>query len=441
MMKIAHNFGKLRALAVICLALVCSAATRLSALDFTTLKTDTGFACFVCYAIYEDSSGFIWLGGQGVLMRCEGRRVKAYLRDPQDPGSFPGGQIFALAEDAKRRLLVSTDQGLMRFDPETDRFEDLGLAEGGGKPRVYSAIADRSGAVWASTDRAIYRRGPEEASFVAVRRHAKAPIMVFSPNCPLVQSPNGVIYAGTPDGLFSVAAGSREWTKILLDSSAGGGGGSEVVSLALDALGRLWIATWGGGFQLLAPGENASKAIRFGQFPISADVNARITTLSVAPSGAVLICCASEGVYRYEPETGKIVLFRASMAERGAIPDQPVFAAYEDARGFLWAGGNGAAYLAPLASSPFTSALAGNSILDIVEEKAGTFLLATAGSVLRWNRATGALRDLASEGTIPRSTGGAVYTEIIIGRDGKLWIGSWGGGVLRLDPATGSLRE
>ena len=76
------------------------------------------------YAVHQDQTGYLWLASEDGLYRYDGYRFEAFRADPSDPAALPVQRLLALAEAPDGRLWILADRfGLVRLDPQTERFE------------------------------------------------------------------------------------------------------------------------------------------------------------------------------------------------------------------------------------------------------------------------------------------------------------------------------
>ncbi|MEO8067140.1 MAG: two-component regulator propeller domain-containing protein [Flavobacteriales bacterium] len=68
-------------------------------------------------AMAEDREGFLWIGTENGLCRCDGINVDVYRNIPSDSTSLPGNFIHDLVLDNDGRLWVSCFGGIAKFDP------------------------------------------------------------------------------------------------------------------------------------------------------------------------------------------------------------------------------------------------------------------------------------------------------------------------------------
>jgi signal transduction histidine kinase/ligand-binding sensor domain-containing protein len=66
------------------------------------------------HAMFEDSTGTVWVGASDGLYRFGGSQ----LREVQLSSQWPGNQVWAIVEDNQRFLWLNTDLGLLRIAPD-----------------------------------------------------------------------------------------------------------------------------------------------------------------------------------------------------------------------------------------------------------------------------------------------------------------------------------
>jgi len=115
---------------------------------------------------------------------------------------LPGNHVGAITRDAHGYLWFATDRGLARFDGT--RFTAFGRGDGLPDGAVNDVIETKDGALWVAADTGVYRldpasgRGGAAPPFSAIRwQVARAPVPVV-----LAPRESGGIRVGTQDGVF-----------------------------------------------------------------------------------------------------------------------------------------------------------------------------------------------------------------------------------------------
>ena len=203
-------------------------------------------------AIAQDRTGFLWIATNKGLARYDGYRLRPIELPGETPASRSLGWVRALAPGADGRMWVATEfQGLMAYDPEHDRVERHGSAQGAGGPHApIRALAEgRDGAIWVGTlGRGLFRYDPVR------RRHEPQTLRWHDQDenrvVALHAGRDGTVWAGHWRGLARLTQGA--WQDVPLPGLPDG---MPVLALAEDRVGRLWLGTQDGHLGVVERGE------------------------------------------------------------------------------------------------------------------------------------------------------------------------------------------
>lgn len=131
--------------------------------DFQRIsKLDNVFA----YYLLEDSYGNIWVATyvEGVFCYDVHRKKwKHYTWDQTNPHSLPYNKVVSIYEDSQKRLWFATEGGgICRFIPETNTFIRYGMEKGFPSNTTYKIQEDKKGILWITTDRGLVSFDPEK---------------------------------------------------------------------------------------------------------------------------------------------------------------------------------------------------------------------------------------------------------------------------------------
>ena len=110
----------------------------------------------------------LWLATHGGgLVRFHPRTEKyfAYRHDERDPHSLSNDNVLSVCKDRRGDYWIGTADGLNRFDPEKEVFEQFHLTNGLPSETVYSILEDKLGNLWMGTNNGISRFDPIEKTF------------------------------------------------------------------------------------------------------------------------------------------------------------------------------------------------------------------------------------------------------------------------------------
>ena len=278
------------------------------------------------HALLANADGTLWVGGSDGLT----------LYDPvagvfSRVGRGAGGReqplpvVYTLARGREGEIWAGTrTEGLFRHDPETGEtlhYPSRPKVSGAlGNPWVLSMTLDRGGTLWVGTNGAgLHRYDPERDTFARYRYDPSDSQSLRDDNVlALIETRDGVLWAGTYGGLarryplssFVAREGVRSASEAGLRSNA-------VTAFAEDADGTLWIGTDGAGLHrspLAAPGELVQ--VPYDPEQPGARAATDVLSLVVDDEGAVWVG-AIGGLYRRDPGTGAFDRFSGTGVEPG----------------------------------------------------------------------------------------------------------------------------
>ncbi len=396
-----------RILVPLALVLCCAAPAAaldpdvpLSHLEHAVWTSDSGLPQNSVTAILQARDGYLWLGTQEGLVRFDGVRFTIF--DTRNTPALSDDWVQALAETRDGAIWIGTVTGLVRLaGGEFRAFRGGGLD----RAQVGALFEDSSGALWAGSNLGATRIADGKATTFTdcdglpgnwvrsigqdgegrlwvgglwgAARFASGQFAAWTvsdgfPGAALafLPDPQGGMWVGTGRGLAHV-----DGHVVAVYDEGAGLTNNLVRALHRDPEGSLWLATDGGVFRF-----REGRFLRHGASDgLSSD---RILTLAGDREGGVWIGTSDGGLDRIQKP--RAVMLTTS----DGLSDDRLWSVFEDRRGNLWAG--------------------------------------TADGVLN-RRAAGAAR------FEPFLRLGAAIQAIAQGRDGALWVGTRGAGLVRLD--------
>ena len=164
--------------------------------------------------IFQDKTGFIWIGKETGLFRYDGNEFKVFKHDATDPNSISNNSISSILEDDKNNLWIGTrGGGLNCYNRQTGKFT------------VYCNDI----------------KNPESISFNEVNT--------------LKLNKNGNFWVGTDGGGLNYLDTKTFKFKTTQYSASNKTGlkSNKVLRICADTKGNFWIGTWEGGLHSLNP--------------------------------------------------------------------------------------------------------------------------------------------------------------------------------------------
>ncbi len=355
-----------------------------TSIRFQHLDRTDGLSQSYVYDVVQDKTGYMWFATQDGLNRYDGYEIVTYLHEPGNEASLPDNNIRDLLVDSQGQLWVATDHGgLARYDVWTDsfvRYSEFSRLS----TQVRTLLQDKSGRIYIGTDgQGLFSFLPETTEFV---RH---PIEIGQNIWALAIDHGGLLWVGTTDGLYSVAG--EEATQVQADL--------HVRELFVDSAGSLWLGTDEG---LQRRGDNG-RFQYFGHDPENPTTLSHDTVTSL-----------------FEDSTGRFWV--GTMNGLNLLRDNGGFKRFTNSRGDMFS-------------------LSHNTVMSIFQDSSEVLWIGTYDGVSRWNRLTEAFGLYGAEGEPGSVLSNATVASMASARDGRVWIGTFGGGLNLFDPRTGNIQH
>lgn len=435
-----------------CLALSAWAQAQPAALYFDHLTISDGLSHNTVHCLLQDRYGYVWIGTQHGLNRYDGYAFEVFrsVAAPARGKGFVGKKITALHEDRQGNLWVGTGKhGLNLRSAHQDGFENLRsdsaftAIEGYEISSIYEAP---DGYLWIATVEAgLLRYDPaaDTARHFTQANSGLSSDVVFD----VVQDPAGTLWVATAGGGLNVLQDNQRFalSHPMLPDQPNMSGYHKRFLLDGD---HLWVATEGTGlyrmnwrdrsYEHFAPGQGARSLSSYS-----------VRDMFRAEDGRLFIATDGGGLNVYDPRTGKITVHRYQPKSKHGLNSDALICLQGDRTGNLWIGSfNGGVnvykpgrvwfrrYAPELVDS---EELYNRSILSLCQTSDGKVWVGSDGGGLNWISADHPkfeappyLPDPSQRGSISGSVVKALYED----PQQRLWVGFFGAGMARYDAAT-----
>jgi signal transduction histidine kinase/ligand-binding sensor domain-containing protein len=357
-------------------------------------------------ALLQSRDGFLWVAAQA-LGRFNGSAFQL-LSEANTPG-LPESDLHALAEDEGGALWLGgaeteAGHGLVLARLQRGVLARFGAAEGVHGREVLALHTGPTGTLWVGTDTGLVRReGAPSAPRFATVAGVPGPVRA------LLEQPDGVLLAGTEDGLFSVSDGQVA----RLPAAAPGGPEPRVAALLRMRDGTTWAGTPEGLLQVGAA--------------------RRLSEAGGLPSSSVLSLCEDHAGRLWVGTTGGLAVLWPGEPSARRVPEvvSSVVQVHEDRERNLWIGTDGDGLHQLRETAIWThelrgAGLPGDAVYSVSLGRDGSIWAGTPSGLARLHR--GVLE------TWPEVDGrrGVVAGPVVHAADGRLWVGT-GLGIARLE--------
>jgi PAS domain S-box-containing protein len=458
-------------------------------LQFDHFAVEDGLAQSVIITIHQDAEGFLWFGTQSGASKYDGYNFTNYFTDPNDNTSISNTWIYDIAEDDKGKIYFATKGGLNVFDKSTETFSLLHygtLDSIIGNNFIYG-LAAMENKIYLNTPPALSVYDSETGELQSYFNDYQTdgtvydlgfPLLISSDNKVWLSSPNGLsvfdpetgefnnidsprledriitalyenrqkkILIGTQQGLYLVE--ENEGSVIPLNDINGKISNNFIRSIHQDYEGNYWIATEGGGLNMIIPDRNYQVSeIRYfvnDQGYVSHDIT---YSLHIDQSNNLWIGTLA-GVDKTDlKKSGISIIANTEDPQSYNIMDNVVSSVYQDKSGRLWIGNWGMGLNILNANrdrnsvvyykAEFTGTynIPENHLHIIFEDSKGRVFIGTRNGVAIYNDYDNSFTEIHEYFGNPDFNcfkGNRVYC-MEEDRHGKLWVGT-GNGIIIID--------
>lgn len=403
-------------------------------------------------SLMQDRKGFIWVGTHtNGLYRYNGYHAVKYTHKPSDPGSLPHDRVSAIYEDPQGRIWAGTQNGLARFNPETNNFTVLAPASAPKNHRIIkNIISDGKNGMWIGSWGGLQHFNPDTGKFTVYAHDDNNPDSLASNdlNALALDAKGGVWVATWPGGLDYLAPGAKGFQHHQVDPARRPDARVNIVrALQFDRSGALWIGTESGVIRWDGKSDWATrKAV--------ASPSSRITNFNVDNKGVLWGTTLSAGLLRWNEAAGKFEQFVHAADDPHSLPGDNLRAVMQDRGGMLWiASFTDGIALANLNSEGFTrhvpyridrrAAPASNALLSLARAPKGRMWLGGNVGMSLYDPATNTvIKSYRADDKTPGKLSHAIVYSMYQDKEGSgpLWLGT-SNGLNRLDKPDGPFQS
>jgi diguanylate cyclase (GGDEF)-like protein len=408
---------------------------------------DTRHEAISVQCLYADVSGTLWVG--------------------TDHGIYLVEHAVAQPQPAQTSSLPSSQVAIVAYRPPADRAVPNSLFSS----LITTINADGDGGVWIGTqDQGVFVVKPATWAVHHIAHDATQSTSLTDDWVESIfLSHEGMMWIGSRHGVSYIDTAHRSVATIL----GGEGPGytirdADIYSVFPRRDGSIWLGLSKHGIDILSPAGHRIAEIRSASGTQSADSSnalpdGTVGTMREAPNGGIYIVtqhglflaedteiaglnspgAGKNAIRPFHPRLRRLPIGEAAQGLFDVLPDR-------DARGheFLWLGGsNGLWTYDPSGSGPAVHARLRQPLTDprirVLLRGAGDVLwVGTLNGLNRLNVVTGDVDTITPDAADPQGLGAGMIATLIIDRKGRLWVGTFTGGinVLQGIDATGKAR-
>ena len=361
--------------------------------DFAFIKVDQNPTQRAITCIVQDNRSNLWLGtlGEG-LLKFDGTNFKVYKQDWTNSKSLKSSFISVLYLDAENTLWVGTEEGLYRYHSSSDSFVRIAL-EGDKKVAVHAISGGASGTLLVGTHQfglfevttaaLDFRKIPFEENLGVASLQINA-IVAMDENRSLVATNQGLmIYSIKEDRLKKLILGLDKNDTLLKHP---------VKSLLRDNQNTFWAGTDADG--LLKIDFNHTGVLAIENLSIT---NKRILSLVQSEEGFIFCGTENDGLIVLNSSGETLKNFKYQKTDNFGVKSNSIWTVFADTENRIWLG-----YY--------------DRGLDVYDQNHSKF------------------KSLYNKNGFPNLTDFNSVTGLALGKDGALWMGISGSGIVVYNP-------
>jgi PAS domain S-box-containing protein len=387
-----------------------------------------------------------WLGG---LNRYDGYTFKFYKHDDQDEGSLSSDSIWALYVDRNGVLWVGTNEGVDRYDQDTDSFihyrhrADDPTSLPGYQIRAFAE--DDSGTLWVATAAELSRLDKASGRFFTYRRNRSDPTTFGGTNiraiCP--DRTTGLIWVSTwNEGVSTLDRSTGHYTQYKNDPNDPASlSSNDAEDIYQDRASNVWISTLRGLDRFDAKKHTFIRYLHDPRNPASLSGD-NVTVAHedrqgrfwVATTDGLNLMDRARGTFtRYLYDAGNSSSLSSNVINPGAL--------YVDTSGALWIGtrstgvnrlaGEAEKFTTYRSNSGGVNSLNNNTVTALAMGSAGELWIGTEAGLDRFDGRT--FKHYVAGPNDSSSLNPGPSRSIAVDSHGVVWTGTYGSGLDRLD--------
>ncbi|MES2826335.1 MAG: two-component regulator propeller domain-containing protein [Pseudomonadota bacterium] len=431
-----------------------TAASIPEKITFQNILENKDIAMGEVHGIFQDSEGFMWLGGANALFRYDGYEFRQVYISLDDKSDRKESMHFAenIFQDSHHNIWVASRGGLLKYDPGTERL--IRIADDDNNPMKISTsdildVAElNTGEILAGSAIGLFIVDPVTSKYTSIATDPQKQNWLHSSRVNAIHLGSADdIWLGTEEGLEKLNWKTKTFTLYnLTPENPTLMPDNRVVDIVADGEGKFWLATYNG---VVHYDPLTQKSIRY-----SHDRNDRfsigsndVMRLLFDSQGILWTASDGGGVSVFDKEKNRFINHKFDAGRPGSLSTDKARTLYEDRNGDMWVGNYpmGINFFdrssAPIATYTHDktdpSSVSHSMIQHMTEAKDGNLWIGTDGGGLNFfDREKNEFTSYQHDPEDPTTIGANAVLATYIDSTGLVWTGTWAGGVASFDPAS-----
>jgi signal transduction histidine kinase/ligand-binding sensor domain-containing protein/CheY-like chemotaxis protein/HPt (histidine-containing phosphotransfer) domain-containing protein len=388
--------------------------------------------------VFQDSRGVLWFLTQEGLNKYNGLALENFRYSPTNQGSISTNYVSRIAEDSQGTLWISTiGGGLNRYNANNNSFSAMYASSDKARSPlrndIYTIFSDKAGKLWIGYDNALSKFDPVTGEF----KHF-LPDEEGMPSIGIVkrfsQSSDGTIWAATQGGLLEInPVTERTFLRRHQEGDPRTIASNDIALVLVDRYDRVWAVSKNSGVTVLSKEKNNSLQFLHLDSELTSPSSNQVNDIFEDEDGRIWLG-TYDGLDLYIESSNEFLRFSRQNTE---LPSDIIVSIYQSKEGKFWIGtfyglASGTPNLFTKVDSAYGE-LSSNSVNAFSETPDGSLWVGTDDGLnrLKPDRKT---FEWINESTYPSISSPDVMSLLAVGD--ILWIGTYAGGLNRLDTKT-----
>lgn len=274
----------------------------------------------ICY----DHSGFLWIGTNNGLNRFDGNELRSYFSDPEIPNSISHNNIHFVVEDSVHNVWVGTSHSVLKYDLQQDGFLPINREERNTSYRT--CLVRKHDVIFGRGDRLlIYDYQKQTYRTLFFKGECKDLLFLYK----IIPYSNSHLLLGSRwKGLFVCNLQTGELTKCRFYPE------NNVAAICRDREDNLWISPFDDGIYCYD-----RRGYLKGRYTVD---NSRLSSNRILDmmyeQGKLWIATDGGGLNIMDPHTGEFDLLENKPEDTFSLPANSIRSLYADYYGNIWLG-------------------------------------------------------------------------------------------------------
>jgi len=396
----------------------------------------------------------MWFGTQDGLNRYDGFKFDVYKYSENKNSSLPSNYINTITEDIDGNLWLGTrTDGISKFKRSDRTFinyrHDSKVKESLSSDKINQVFVDKTGKLWVATDMGLNLFNPKTEKFEKFFHNLNDKNTLSSSTIiSIYEDSENNLWVGTDYGLNLFNPGSGKWTRFS-DKRDGHQNNNYIYTIIEDGQNQIWAGTYE-GLNLID-----KKSGGFTYFAIDPENNSSykinpVFTLALGDENKLWIG-SNTTLQLFDTKIKRKIRFDDKYQSNNLIPNDGIYSLLFDDTGILWVGtashgvlkfDRNISYFNPYKYSLNNVPSAKNIIRGIAEDKNGNLFLATDAGLDYFDLSKGSFTVYNHQSNNPNSLASDFTTKVLVNKSNDgVWVGTASNGLDYLNLKTGKFKH